>query len=324
MSARQIVDASNSPPCFLVSAQRTGSTLLRVMLNAHPEIRFVRHVAIEAGLDYLDDHGTAETDLEPYYLRLAGSHDFHHGDLTIDRSLPLIELLRDFLRQEQSATTKPLLGGALHHNFPRLLSAFPDARFICLYRDGRDTARSAVAIEWEDNYWTAVRPWMIAVQQARMMRTKVPDDRWLDVRFEELVLHPRRVLAQICAFMGTTYDEAIFSYTETTNYKHPDPKMVEQWRRKMSSAQIRLAEARIGPLLEEHGYPLSGLPRLEVSPAMVRRYETKGAWKARFRRMRRVGLFNFVADILTRSLGMAKLNSRVLLRIDTQRQKMLL
>ena len=57
---------------------------------------------------------------------------------------------------------------------------------------------------------------------------------------------------------------------------------------------------------------------------MARRYETKDVWKARYRRMRRVGLFNFAADIITRSLGMGKLNSRVLLRIDTQRQKTLL
>lgn len=324
MSARQGLDATNSPPYFLVSAQRSGSTLLRVMLNAHPEIRFVRHSAIEAGLEYIDDHGVAETALEPYYLRLAGSHDFHNGHVKIDRSLPLIELLRDFLRQEQCATPKPILGGALHQNFPTLLSVFPDARFIYLYRDGRDTARSVVALEWEDNFWTAVKPWIIAAQQGRMMRAKVPADRWIEVRYEELVLHPRRVLAQICAFMGTAYDEAIFSYTKTTNYKQPDPKMVEQWRRKMSSAQIRLAEARIGPLLEEHGYPLSGLPRLEVSPAMARRYEKEDVWKARYRRMRRVGIVNFAADNVTRLLGMAKLNSRVLLRIDTQRQKTLL
>lgn len=324
MTARQILDATNPPPCFLVGAQRTGSTLLRVMLDAHPEIRFFRHLAIEAGLAYIDDHGVAETDLEPYYLRLAGSYDFQHGHLTIDRSLSLIELLRDFLRQEQRTTSKPILGGAVHRDFPMLLSVFPDARFIFLYRDGRDTARSAVALGWEDNYWTAVKPWMIAMQHARMMRTQLPEDRWLEVRYEELVLEPRRVLARLCAFMGTAYDETIFSYTKTTNYKHPDPRMVDQWRRKMSSTEIRLAEARIGPLLEERGYPLSGLPRLEVSPAMARRFETRDVWKTRYRRMRRVGLLNFAADIATRSLRMNMLNSRVLLRIDTQRQKTLL
>ena len=164
---------------------------------------------------------------------------------------------------------------------------------------------------------------MTAELQAKRMRSNLPAERWIEIRYEDLILRPRDNLARICEFMGTSYDEAIFDYTNVTRYEEPDPKFVEQWRCKMSSPEIQLAEARIGQLLEDRGYTLSGLPRLDVSPAAARRYSTKGVWKARVRRARRAGIYNFMAEVITRKMGMHRLNSCIALRIDTERQKTL-
>ena len=76
-------------------------------------------------------------------------------------------------------------------------------------------------------------------------------------------------------------------------------------------------------MLEDRNYPLSGLPPLDVSATAAHRFNKKGAWKSRLQQARQVGLGNFVAERLTRRLGMARLNSWVSLYIDTQRQKTL-
>lgn len=293
------------------------------MLDCHPKIRFVRHAGIEAGLQYINDEGVAATNLQPYYWELAGSYRIKLSGITIDREMALQECLRDQLAQLERSSSKPILGGSLHHKFLRLLFVFPNARFIYLFRDGRDVARSGRALGWSENYWTAVEAWMTAELEANRMRSILPAERWIEIRYEDLILRPREILARICEFMGTSYDESIFDYTNVTRYEEPDPKLVEQWRYKMSSPEIQLAEARIGQLLEDRGYPLSGLPRIDVSPAAARRYSTEGVWIARVRRARRVGLYNFIGEVLTRKLGIAGLNSRITLRIDTQRQNRL-
>lgn len=322
----QLVDSKptcDPPTYFLVGAARSGSSLLRVMLDSHPCIRFVRHSAIEVGLKYLNNEGVAATDLRPYYWELAGSYGIRQSGVTVDRSLALRQCLRDQLVQLERSSAKPILGGALHHNFLRLLFMFPNAHFIYLYRDGRDVARSGMALGRSDNYWSAVEAWMTAELEAKRMRSNVPADRWIEIRYEDLVGRPKEILAGICEFMGTSYDDGIFDYTNVTRYEMPDPKLIEQWRRKMSSPEIQLAEARIGQLLEDRGYALSGLPRIDVSPAAARRYSTKGVWKARVRYARRVGIYNFMANLITRKMGMHRLNSRIALRIDTQHQKTL-
>lgn len=323
MRPLDLKSASDPPAYFLVEASRSGSTLLRVMMDCHPDISIIRHSAIEMGLQYMNDDGVAATNLQPYYWELGGSYGIRESGVIIDRSMTLHDCLRDQLAQLARSSSKPILGGSLHHNFPRLLFVFPNARFIYLYRDGRDVARSGMALGWYDNYWTAVEAWMTAELQAKQMRSRLPAERWIEICYEDLILHPREILGRICEFMGTSYDEAIFDYTNVTRYKEPDPTLVEQWRGKMSSAEIQVAEARIGQLLEDRGYPLSGLPRIDVSPAAARRYSTKGVWKARVRRARRIGLFNFITEVLTRKLGMDGLHSRIAFRIDTQRQKML-
>ena len=229
---------SDSPTYFLVGARRTGSTLLRVMLDSHPRIRFVRHWAVEMGLDYINEEGVAATNLEQYYWKLAGSYAFRESCIVIDRSLALPECLRDVLVQLQRSSSKPILGGAVHRNFPRLLFVCPDARFIYLYRDGRDVARSRMATGVARNYWTAAEPWMTAEDQAKKMRSDLPEGRWLEIRYEDLILRTRQTLTRICEFMGASYDDAIFEYMKRTRYTAPDPKLVDQWRHKMSPFEM--------------------------------------------------------------------------------------
>ena len=135
-----------------------------------------------------------------------------------------------------------------------------------------------MALGWDGNYWTATEPWTIAERQWQAFRGVVPEDRRLELQYEDLVREPEAELARVCEFVGTAYHPAIFDYTGSSSYERPDPKLLDQWRRKLSPDEVRLAEARIGDLLMARGYALSGLPALEVDSSEAARLERASRW----------------------------------------------
>lgn len=58
----------------------------------------------------------------------------------------------------------------------------------------------------------------------------------------------------------------MLTYPESTTYSAPDPQLVSQWKQKLSDREVRLVETRIGTMLGDRGYELSGLPSLKISP----------------------------------------------------------
>ena len=73
-------------------------------------------------------------------------------------------------------------------------------------------------------------------------------------------------------------------------------------------------EARIRDMLMERGYELSGLPKLEVTRKMARRLARQSRRRTRIFRIRRYGLCLVLAECVTRRLGLARINKRLVLR----------
>ena len=81
------------------------------------------------------------------------------------------------------------------------------------------------------------------------MRKMVSPDRYIEIRYEDLVTEPRATLEQICEFLELPYDSAMLDYPNDTTYSTPSPSSIGQWRRKLTPDAIRLAEAHIGEKL---------------------------------------------------------------------------
>jgi hypothetical protein len=114
---------------------------------------------------------------------------------------------------------------------------------------------------------------MTAELHWQVLQSALPQDRWIEIRHEDLVHEPVPTLTRVCRFLGAEFNEAMFEYVRTpgTTYEMPDPRLAHQWKNKQSQDEIRQAEARAGALLRARGYELSGLPPLEITPAMERR-----------------------------------------------------
>ncbi len=293
-----------NPVHFLIGAERSGTTLLRLMLDHHPEIAWCSE--FEYSVDKLPA-GDGFPDMDRYIDWLKRDRIFRMHDWDIDRDLSYPALMDSFLRQKRGC--KRAIGATVHRNFPKLLRIWPQARFIYLMRDGRDVARSWINMGWSGNMWSAIEGWMTAELEWQELRAALPEDRWIEIRYRDLVRDPVQTLTRICEFLGTEFDEAMFEYVRIpgTTYQLPDPALAEQWKSKQSQKEIRQAEARAGALLSARGYELSGLPPLEVTPAMERQLRLQNRMMRLKYRIREFGWPLTVGETVSRRLRLCPL-----------------
>jgi len=219
---------------FVVGTGRCGSTLLAEILAAHPEIgwisKFSRRLSRVARALPLPPHpieayGLLEQQVSPMLVDPC-------RDLTADDAAPWLERrLRRFFDNYAQDEARPVF----MHKFTgwpraRLLAAvFPEARFVHVYRDGRSVANSYLQVpwwrgyrgvpawsfgdlseeerrEWEatDHSWTylAGLEWKRLMESFEAARAEIGPERWLDLRYEDLVARPKEKTAAVLRFTG--------------------------------------------------------------------------------------------------------------------------
>jgi hypothetical protein len=297
-------------PFFLVGSERSGTTLLRLMLAHHGRIECAPE--FEFLVEKVPDTGWPA--LEPYYEWLETNRIFVPHGFTVDRSLDYPALMKSFVSQYCRRSKKPIHGATCHKHFDRLLRIWPRARLVHLLRDGRDVARSCIGMGWAGNVWHGAERWIEAEELWASLVKVLPEAQRIELRYEDLIREPAKELARVCAFLGADYDQAMLDYSRDSSYERPDPKLIGQWRKKLAPGELALLEARIGPMLRARGYEESGVPAARVG--ICRRFVL--ALDDRLRRFRfrreRYGLAHVLAARLARTLGSKAWSKRLLLR----------
>ena len=300
-------------PVFLIGAERSGTTVLRLMLDHHPEICWRNE--FEYAIDLVPDH-EGWPGLEYYYEWLETHRIFQASGLAINKTLDYPALINDFLVQHRDRAGKSIVGATVHRHFDRLLRIWPQARFIRILRDGRDVARSNIGMGWAGNVWTGLEKWIEAEQLWDNLQPTLAAEQYVEVTYENLINNPEQELTRICEFLGVSYSPAMMDYIGKTTYDTPDPRYIAQWRRKLTNRQVQLAESRIAPMLTERGYELSGLPIINVGSLNQFYLKVDSWWKCAQFRMNRNGLSLFVADYLSRKLGLTQWQKQVRLKLN--------
>ena len=280
-------DATPPPPFFVVGFQRSGTTLLRLMLNAHPDIA-IPHDSAELWFDYRDRTAS----------RYGGLSSASQASRMIDDLLaePRIKawqtpLPREELMAEPLPDTFPAMMRRFHEVFARahgkrlwgdkntgtlvaldvLNREFPDCRIVHLVRDGRDCALSHMSKEYIYGYENVLRAaveWREQTALCHKMGAMLPADRYLETRYEELILAPEAELRRICAFLGVPYAPQMLNYHESVNENVPVEKRglwpllnqpplasnVFKWKNAMNPQDRAVFERNAGGLLRELGY----------------------------------------------------------------------
>jgi hypothetical protein len=99
------------------------------------------------------------------------------------------------------------------HYYKELENAGLKPRYIFLHRDGRDVACSfKKAIVGEKHVYHIARQWKADQEKALEMEQHIPSDRYIKVRYRDLITAPESTLKNICSFLKVTYNQNMLDY----------------------------------------------------------------------------------------------------------------
>lgn len=283
-------------PIFIIGTGRSGTSLLRAMLNAHPRIHLASFYPwTEMPLPWVG--GTRR--LELYYA------SFSFAWLGIDpRELRAAfpapvprerfpDVLRAILRRVAARHGKPRWGeknplNSLH--LDRIFAAFPDARVVRTVRDPRGTLDSYARMPFSCSSALFMR---LTFRRGR--RRLAPYlDRILTIRMEDLLADPRSKMAEVLAYVGEPWDEAVLDHAHhlppddgppfpwvVDAYAPLDPRP-PSWPRRLSPARIRLVERLNRRWMRLHGYEPTELVEEPTTWALAREAAVDAVVGARY------------------------------------------
>jgi hypothetical protein len=309
----------STPPLLVLGVRRSGTTLLRVVLDRHSELAvpdesyFVPQLA--------DRHG-GRVDPEEFVDDLRRLPALREWGVSADAvgarlrsGMGLGEAMAAVYETYAADRGKPRWGDKTPmymQHLPLLERLFPTARYVHLVRDGRDAGLSFLAMPRGivTESWGHPRTpggfacqWRTEVRAAQALGGRV-GDRYLEVRYEELVADAAGVVERICAFAGLPYEPAMLEYEGTVDVsakphqqrlrQAPTPS-VRDWREDMAPQDVAAFEAVAGDLLAELGYETATRPSAAARArgrAALAAYSTRtAAWRAAGRAVRRSPLW---------------------------------
>jgi len=148
----------------------------------------------------------------------------------------------------------------------------PEALFVHMIRDGRDVALSYVKqgwsypLPWDRSEHLAVAGlyWEWLARRGRHYGRDLGSD-YHEIRFEDLVAEPRKVLDGLGAFIGQPLDYEVIRKTGIGSVSQPNSSFLEEgekgefnpvgrWKEKLAPRELAALESVIGPFLRELGY----------------------------------------------------------------------
>lgn len=293
---------SNEPEFAVVyGALRSGTTLLRLMLNAHPQLRCPGEMDFMADHLHQDANGALSYDvqaLEDDRIYRAFSEKLGFKIAADTKPLAIVDHIAP-----ASETPKPVGLLMLHRSLGRAFDAFPNLRIIHMLRDPRDVARSSIGMGWARDVYHGAAHWIKTENEYHQQIARAHPDNVLVLRYEDLIKDPEAELSRICDFLKVPYTDAMMNYHEGTTYDQPDTSLIEQWRRKMTEREVSWVEGRVGPLLETSGYAPSGFGAQAPEGISLRMLSLKNRVGHVQTRIKRYGVKDTVITALARRMG---------------------
>lgn len=280
-------------PIF-VGSGRSGTTLLRTIFDAHPQLAVANEPQFMGTAARQRKRLEADGFDSDEFLRLVFGNP-NYGKLGLDRSAvessvanaaprSAADGVRAVFAVFASREGKPLYGDKTPGyvvQIPELADMFPEARFVHLIRDGRNVALSYIERPWgPSTVGEAAMYWRSRVSRGRKAGKALGSGRYLEVSYEDLVNDPETVVRQICEFLSLEFEPAMLQYQEAaerfiasshqpeafTALIRPPTSGLRDWSTAMDPADIALFEMIAGDLLSDLEYECTA----EVHPLDVR------------------------------------------------------
>ena len=294
-------------PVFVGGCPRSGTTLVRVMLDAHPELAIPGETRIlvdgyraRARWGSLEDaesrRGVARWVVERKVSR--------HERLSPDAE----ELV------ERMAAAPPTIGSVLgagfelyaeRHGKPRwgdkrpslvlnldaVFAMFPDAQYVNIVRDPRAVVASIRRVGRQQRWGGhgiagGVEKWERSMRAADRWRRRLRSDQFHELRYEDLVADPAAVLEPLVAFLELDPGglDAMLRHHETTEVRSArlhrlvsqpvTTEAVRTWEQALHPRQVAFVESVLGDRMTRHGYEPAATGR-PVPEKLEQRYRKR-------------------------------------------------
>jgi hypothetical protein len=305
-----------APFPFVVGCGRSGTTLVRAMLDAHPDMavpdesyfpvwfgrrrsRYERADGFAVSV-FVDDVVHHES-----FPRWGLDPDAVRSAIVGAAPQTFADAVRAYYAayahahgKSRYADKTPIF--VLHLTL--LAELFPEAVFVHMIRDGRDVVLSRVATSWgTDRFDFETLQWRSHIEAGRAQGAALGPARYREVRFEDLLDDPERVARELCELAAIQFDAAMLRYHERAeplveaqphpedhrNLLRPPTKGLRNWRAELSASQVALFDALAGRTLARFGYEPANAPVSARVRARALRARATYASSVQYRRARR-------------------------------------
>jgi hypothetical protein len=283
----------------IIGTQRSGSNLLRLMLNQSPEIAAPHppHI-LQTFIPLLPLYGDLADPVRFWRLAADLCEWVRQNPVPWENLRPepdqiislckqanifcLFDSIYSLYADGKGATVWCCKSMANVRFMDSLTSAYPKMKFVHLFRDGRDVALSfRRAVVGEKHFYFIAKQWRedqrLALEWGSMPGFK---RRFHSLRYESLLDHPEEELKRLSDFLGISYTPGMLRYYESEESKRTAAAGVmwanvarpllegnhHKFLREATESDVRIFEAVAGDMLERLGYerlmPVEMLPEL--------------------------------------------------------------
>ncbi|MCK9594363.1 MAG: sulfotransferase [Candidatus Omnitrophica bacterium] len=275
-------------PIFIIGTERSGTNLLRLILNSHPDIaiphpphilknffgleQFYGDLAVDRNFRLLINDVARSVELHPYPWEIG----LDRGKIfrtALDKSL--ISIYFAVYDQYLESTGKKRWGCKstfMIDHVGLVRRYYPNARFIYMVRDCRDVAVSAKKTIFNRYcvYYTA-RLWKKEQQTGIYWLSKLPKEEIFLLRYEGLLTDPEKTIRDLCAFLDEPYvEDMLFFFTGEeakkssglssawANTSKPILKgNFDKFKKSLKPQEVSLIETMAGEELDHFSYNLT-------------------------------------------------------------------
>ena len=276
-------------PIFIVGANRSGTTLLRLILNAHTRIgipeeviyfgSFIAGIPIEQwrspGLTEEVYSSFVQKFVSDSCMSLKGLKEVEItqrilSDTPFDFCKPYRHLLEAWATIHKKVRWGEKTPGNLFYA-DILLEMFPDAKFIHVVRDPRAGVSSMMNTNFfpKDIVFNALSRHKFMTKGRAILERSVPERQRMLLRYEDLVVEPEREVRKICKFLEEPFEPSMMAfYKESRQYMKKEAvssfnkaatqpissEMLDKWKSKLGKHKVAQIEHVCQEEMKEFGY----------------------------------------------------------------------
>jgi len=225
-------------PVFMIGTQRSGSNLLRLMMNQLNDISSPHppHI-LERMFPLMDYYGDLKSDdsfamLVDDVCRLVELNPVQWSGVFFDRDVVMASakqrslisvyaVIYDLYAQSQGAKTWCCKSMANINYTDDIENYFDHPKYIYLYRDGRDVALSfQKAVVGEKHIYSIAKEWTDTQKKALNLRESIDEDCFHSVSYEQLTQQPENTARSLCEFLNTDYVPAMLDFHKSSEARN--------------------------------------------------------------------------------------------------------